>query len=305
MSYDMNEARLDCGYASNELLLFDFKQVITMIDFSFTVTHRGEESLRVFNFNAGQATFQFLDIDYITAAYFPMIPSKEVILDAMVLSGVSKLAPFPLPADLNTPLPAGEVFPVIVDQLMKCGADARNMCQAYSVPPGYYEHYQQTVIAIRHMIILYNIGKVEPRTGQQAPSDLHVCIGIRIPDELNYYMGVGLIKPEILNWLNSGVIRICAPYTGGDDQNYQNLVKNQLGPWRELIVSLLRENLHRFFSIQDLTTKFWFEPHESHWQVSKGADITAMCPKDVLFTFRVRQKQLVDRARKLKVRVYI
>ena len=152
---------------------------------------------------------------------------------------------------------------------------------------------------IRHHVVITSEGDIEALDKDNAPSDLHDCVGQRLPEELNMYLSRGMIRPRVLNWLASGTILILAPYDGGDSKVYQDLVRKQLEPLRRQILSLLADSLNRYYQRKEITTRYWFDPKGSSKVNIKDL---LPSPKDSIASWNVKEDAMLNRRQSLGVR---
>jgi Temperature dependent protein affecting M2 dsRNA replication len=138
---------------------------------------------------------------------------------------------------------------------------------------------------------------VVPLEAETAPDDLQECIGLKLPEELFYYIFVGMISPKVPQWLNSSEILIQSPYEGAEISQYQHLIKDQLGPLRQQCLSLLAFSMYRSFHYKTITTRFYMGPeHDVKFNIR---DLEPL--KNKLSKFNAREELLTNRAKVLKV----
>lgn len=183
-----------------------------------------------------------------------------------------------------------------------------NLCNQYpedkQIPRAdfltYLDQFKRALTGIRHHIVITMEGDIEALDKGNAPSDLHDCVGQRLPEELNMYLSRGLVQPRVLNWLASGTILMLAPYDGGDSQVYQNLIRVHLEEVRKQALSLLADSVHRYYQRKEITTKYWFDmSYEAKFNIK---DLLPS-PKDSLSTWNVKEDALADRRQSIGVRM--
>ena len=189
--------------------------------------------------------------------------APDVFISACLLAGSDVLQQFP-PLENPALYPKGFTFRDVVHMIMSYGRTVAGVCSNYQDDPevknlDYLDRYRRTITGIRYHVVITKDGNVAPLEQERAPSDLHECLGQRLPEELNMYLSRGLLRPRVLNWLTSGSIVLCAPVDGGDSPEYQNLIKHQLDPWRRQALCLLSDYSHRYYQRKDITTKLWFD----------------------------------------------
>jgi len=261
-------------------------------------------SRRVQNLSVDNSTFSWIDrrdcLDQLGHI------SPEVFIDACILAGSNLIDTFPPLKDAEV---YGQGYSIrdAVGILMANGRSITALCTQYQNDKGvkrmdYLDRYKRVVTGIKHHIVVTKNGNVETLDAKHTPDDVHDCIGQRLPEELNMYLFRGMIRPRVLNWLTSGTILIAAPFDGGDSLEYQNLVKEQLQPWRKQALGLLAYSCHRYYQKKDITTKFWFgEQHEQKFNIK---DLPPTL-KDTLRSWHVRQDLIIERQQALEVRPVI
>ena len=189
---------------------------------------------------------------------------NHIFIDALMLAGSSLLDTFPPLLSLAT-YRKGNTIRSAVDIILSCNGSVSRVCAQYASEPAvkgvYLDQYKMATTRIRHQAVLTAEGDVETSDKEHAPDDAHVCIGLRLPDELYMYLSRAMLRPRVPNWLASGNIYVIEPLTGGDGRSYQDLVRTQLEPLRRQALSLLSEPMHRYYHGRDITTKLWFDPN--------------------------------------------
>lgn len=226
----------------------------------------------------------------------------EVFVDACLLAGSRFLKSFP-PLGSSILANKGYSFRDCVNLIMSCGRSVTQVCAQYASDPAvkdldYLDRYKQALTTIRHHIVITKDGDIETLDKEHAPSDVHDCIGQRLPEELHMYLSRGMIRPRVLNWLTSGMIYLAAPSDGGDSIEYQNLVKNQLEPMRRQALCLLADSVHRYYQRKEMTTKVWFD---SAYKAKFNIKDFLPSPKDMLSKWNVKLDAIVEQRRKLEV----
>lgn len=172
-------------------------------------------------------------------------------------------------------------FPVIETSIMATGLNALRLAQnlVQNEPSGslfnmilatpdqsdigtpYAVIFQRALASVLFQPVLKDSGKVGAIDhSDRVPSDMHEFIGQRLPDELYFYMSRGLIGPEMLDALTSGMLYEYAPLDGGSSTQYQDYIKNsQQQQARGWIFSYLVQALHRYFQFKNLECVTWFD----------------------------------------------
>ncbi|CAO3607556.1 unnamed protein product [Cunninghamella blakesleeana] len=237
LAYMYNHPRhiINAVYSSTELLMWNIDKIITTIDFT-KGNYQSINKRTVLN-DLHVSDDQFLDICLL--AGFDYCPSFQT---STMMSFAFK----------------------DVQDLIKQYKTGFNAVQSHAddenvVKTGYIDTYCRIRCAIKYHLVMTDEGEVKPLHIEQAPNDIHEFIGYRLPDELYYYLMSGLIGPQVINNLISGVLIENAPLDGGDTTEYRNFL-HQLLSIRTQTLSLLTQPLHQFFQNRKVACYFWFDP---------------------------------------------
>ncbi|CAO3688983.1 unnamed protein product [Umbelopsis ramanniana] len=189
--------------------------------------------------------------------------SEDQFLDVCILAGFDYCPTFP-PLSNNM---IGFTFKGTHD-LVKHHKTGFNVVQAYADDPSvskthYIDTFCRTRCAVKYHLVYTDDGEVRPLHHERAPSDLHEIIGYRLPDEVYFYLLTGMIGPQVINCLESGVLIENAPLCNGETQEY-HIFLQQLLNIRTQTLSLLSQPLHKFYESRKVITVFWFDPNEEH-----------------------------------------
>lgn len=225
---------VDSVVGSSEILLYNVETLITELNLdqnSFTFI-RKQRCLTEFNAN------------------------PELFLDAALLSGSSVLHTLP---QLEGG-PRRAKIRVALEMLNSHDKKGNNVVTAFGGEANpYVDLYRRSLLSIKHHAVLTRDGKVQLLNADDAPGDLHACIGQRLPDEIYFYLSKGAISPRILNWRTSAEIVEQSPLEGGSCPEYRTLVRDQLTTIRAIALSTLSHSIHRFYQHNDVTLTCWFE----------------------------------------------
>jgi len=296
MIHALNACAVDMYYASSEMFLFGAGQVVTSIEIRTETTayidEAGNQRTRATP-SVAESFLRMLDIDILCSQH--LHAPDNVVRDTMFLCGSGKLPLLPA-WDMQPPSPPIG-FPDCVAALMRSQGNVRDLIYDSPMDPktqkAYWEDYMKIGAAVTHMVVQHHIDEVVPCTGIQAPGDLHLALGLRMPEELNHYMFVGLISPTVLNWLNDGVVRVTDPFVGGNDETYRTLVKTHLNPWRRQSQALVAVHLTRYFQSRDVKTDYWFDRDGSKNLYKLGGDTV---PQKQLNSWRVSDSLIGERS---------
>ncbi|KAG2236720.1 hypothetical protein INT48_000718 [Thamnidium elegans] len=244
-----------CG--GSELLMWDIDKMITTIDFE-----KGN-----YHWVSKRTVLQDLHV------------SDEQFLDICILAGFEYCPTFP-------PLNTSQVSFTFngVHDLIKQHKTGFNAVQAYSdnvtvSKTNYIDAFCRARCAVKYHLVINEEGEVKPMNVENAPNDIHEFIGYRLPDEIYYYLMRGLIGPQSINSLVSGVLIESAPLDNGESIEYHNFL-TQLLNIRTQTLSLLTQPLHPFYKTRKVSSYFWFEPNEEqimrHQPTENRADCTSL-----------------------------
>ncbi|KAL8694482.1 MAG: hypothetical protein Q9218_000895 [Villophora microphyllina] len=284
---------VDAIYGSSELFLYGIDKLITKFNFS----HRPHDGSQKAN---GKKTSLFVPED----SEFSWVDrrscleelgriSPEVFIDSLLLAGSKYLPSFPPVKGVNK----GYTIRDVVTLLAGSGYNIVNLCTQYRDDASihgldYLDRYKRAVTSIRHHVVITMEGDIEPLDKVNAPSDVHDCLGQRLPEELSMYLSCGLVRPRVLNWLASGRILVLTPYDGGDSEVYQDLVRKDLEPIRRQALSLLADSLNRYYQRKEINTTYWYD-----LDYVEKVNIRDLLPtsKDSLVSWNLKEADMSDR----------
>lgn len=215
-------------------------------------------------------------------------PPIQVFVDAMLISGSALLPPLPLlgkgPLERNK-----HIIKDAVALIGGAGGSVSRLCVQSNDPAVkevYRDQYKAAIASMKHHVIVTAAGDIEMQGKTQAVgiTDSPEFIGLRLPEELLTYLMHGLIQPKVLNHLTSGKIDILMPSAGGESARHQHLVRDQLKPLRMQTISLLANQINRYFQIKEITVDFWFDRgHDTNFTSKTAQSI----PKSTSFKWRI------------------
>ncbi|KAG9301630.1 hypothetical protein G9A89_016700 [Geosiphon pyriformis] len=253
-------------YGGSELLMYDVEKVIVGLDLE-----KG-----VYTWLNKKSILNDLAI------------SDEQFLDICILAGFEYCGTFP-------PLTEYTSFTFkSVHDLIKQFKTGFNAVQSYAdhsgvIKQNYMDIFCRTRCAIKYHLVLTDEGRVEPLNADNAPSDIHEFIGYRLPDEIYYYLSKGLMAPQVINTLISGVLIENPPLCNGETQEYRNFL-NQLLDLRTQAMGLLTQPLHQFYQSRRVVSLYWFEPSVEHVLIHN----VAPSAHEILSTWNVLERGLED-----------
>ncbi|KAL8683777.1 MAG: hypothetical protein Q9186_000263 [Xanthomendoza sp. 1 TL-2023] len=289
---------VDAIYGPSELFLYGVDKIITKFKLAYLPEDGpAKEIAPKKSSHFLPDTSEFLSIDRRSCLEeLGRIPSN-LFDDALLLAGSKVLTRFP-PANKSK-----KTYPFrdVVNLLASSGGNVVALCNQYSDDEeiqrlDYLDRYKRAMTGIRHHIVITMEGDIDTLDKDNAPSDLHDCIGQRLPEELNMYLSHGMIRPRVLDWLASGTVLIPAPYDGGDSKVYQHLVQQQLEPIRRQTLSLLADSLNRYYQRKEITTRYWFDP-SAEFKVNIKDLLPS--PKGSLGSWNVKEDAMANRRQTL------
>ncbi|CCG81031.1 XPG I-region protein [Taphrina deformans PYCC 5710] len=130
--------------------------------------------------------------------------------------------------------------------------------------PNYLEQWLKAKALFKFHPYLNLAGDVVLSKEDKAPSDVARVIGARLPREVYYYISRGLIEPQLIDTLLSGVWRESPPLDGGDSREYRRLLE-ELDDIRVKCMDLLHgsKQLHHYYEKKVVVTKKWYRGNTS------------------------------------------
>jgi len=245
LAYLQQKGYIQSVYSGSEMLMWcgDNDNVITNIEFD----------KKEFNWVEKMRVIQDLNLMH-----------PDLFIDICMLAGFDWISTFPPLVTPNTTF----TFKGTVDMLQQFRTGF-NAVQAHAEHPNvkkfnYEENFCRIKSIINHNIILKEDGTVEPLHKDTAPNDLHELFGPRLPDEVYFYMCQGMVSPQVITNLVSGMLLEGPPLCNGDTMEYREFIKSQsLLDLRTQALSLLTMGMSNYMRNRKVNSIFWFEPtHE-------------------------------------------
>lgn len=181
--------------------------------------------------------------------------------------------------------------------LVQNSGNVSRLCSQYPAPSpkeAWLDRYKQVIATIKHHVVITVDGDVESIDKETSPSDIHLCIGLRLPEELFAYLSSGLIGTRVLNWLTRGEIQVPTPLAGAGADVCRQFSRSYMNSLRQQAVCLPTEQLHRYYQRAEFKTTFWFD--RGIEDKVKPIDLNPS-PKSLVSKWHVR-KALIDEVRK-------
>lgn len=233
---------VDAVFGPSEILMFDVDKLITRIE---------------------SEPAQFFWISKQTCQEELGRLSNDQFLDFCLLLGSSFLPTFPpfenptFPGKSATIRDALPMFNV-------AGRNALAICAQFDEDRRvqdlqYTDRYKRAYMTVKHHVFIDVDGKVTQLNPDQNSSDLHELIGLRLPEELYFYLSKGVLGADIPNYLTGGEVMVSLPLGVEDTTIYRQLVGDTLMPIRTQAISLLSTSLHRFYQTKVLNVRTWYD----------------------------------------------
>ncbi|CAK47273.1 hypothetical protein CBS115989_334 [Aspergillus niger] len=226
--------------------------------------------------------------------------SNDQFLDFCLLLGSSFLQPFP---GFETHVFPGK-NPTVRDALPMFNAAGRSalaLCAQFEEDRRmqeleYTDRYKRACMTVKHHVYIDVDGRVGPMDQENASSDMHAVIGLRLPEELYFYLSKGILGPDVPNYLTSGEVLISLPLGVEDTEIYRQVAGSTLIPIRTQSICLLSNSLHRFYQTKVINVRTWFD--EKSPSTINLRDLPSV--KDSIQSWKISTEQLPESLRKLQ-----
>lgn len=122
----------------------------------------------------------------------------------------------------------------------------------------YEDKYKKAVLSLKHHVVLDKEGKAIQLGSEYDAGDAHEFIGLRLPEELYFYISRAMLGPRVPNWLTSGEIDLILPVGCEDTEAYRHLLGDQLTSLQTQTICLLSNSMNRFYQSRSITIKTWY-----------------------------------------------
>lgn len=187
----------------------------------------------------------------------------DLFRDVQLLLGGPYLPTFPL-----LEKPGGPKVRDALSMLITAGRSVIQLCHQYRDDPqvqalDYEDRYKRAVLSLKHHVVLDKEGKAILMGSDYDAGDAHEFIGLRLPEELYFYISRAMLGPRVPNWLASGEIDLTLPVGCEDTEAYRHLLANQLSNLRTQTICLLSNSMNRFYQSRRIKTKTWYTKESS------------------------------------------
>lgn len=186
--------------------------------------------------------------------------SDDVFRDVQLLLGGPFLPTFPPLEKLGAPKVSA---PDALTMLNTVGRSVIQLCHHWREDPqvhalDFEDKYKRAVLSLKHHVVLDKEGKATLMGAEYDAGDAHEFIGLRLPEELYFYISRGMLGPRVPNWLASGEIGLALPVGCEDTDAYRRLMGEQLTGLQTQTICLLSNSMHRFYQSRSIKIKTWY-----------------------------------------------
>ncbi|KAF4511090.1 hypothetical protein G6O67_002923 [Ophiocordyceps sinensis] len=190
--------------------------------------------------------------------------SEPMFIDAMLMTGISFLTPFP-PLQDSSMYPNPFTVMDAVNMLRTSDKSIATACASFNdvlqaQDPNWLDKYRKARMAVHHFIFIAENGEVRVNDFERLTKDNHEYLGLQLPAELFHYLNTGLIGARNLSCITHGQIVVQPTLDGGASDEYKKLVTDKILPLKEQALGLIIPRVHRGIGHKDITMRVWFDP---------------------------------------------
>lgn len=236
-----NTQYIDAVIGSADLFLFNIERIITN-----------------FSTRQGTATFDALSKSACQDR-LDKVPD-DVFRDVQLLLGGPFLPTFPLLDKSGGPKVSARDA---LNMLSSVGRSVIQLCYQWREDPlvqalDYEDRYKRAVLSLKHHVVLDKEGKATLMGSEYDAGDAHEFIGLRLPEELYFYISRAMLNPRVPNWLTLGEIDLTLPVGCEDSEAYRYLLGDQLTSLQTQTICLLSNSMNRFYQTRSIKIKTWY-----------------------------------------------
>lgn len=147
--------------------------------------------------------------------------------------------------------------------LNTAGRSVIQLCHHYREEPqvqvlDYEDKYKRAVLSLKHHVVLDKEGKAILMGPEYDAGDAHEFVGLRLPEELYFYIARAMLGPRVPSWLTSGEIDLTLPVGCEDTEAYRHLLGDQLTSLQTQTICLLSNSMNRFYQSRSIKIKTWY-----------------------------------------------
>ncbi|THC98151.1 hypothetical protein EYZ11_002375 [Aspergillus tanneri] len=266
-------------WGPSEVLLFDVDKVITRVDTDpaqvvWLSKHMCQETM-------GRLT-------------------SEQFLEFCLLLGSSFLPTFPMFDNSGFPGKSPSVRDAL-PMFNAAGRSALALCAQFEDDRrleelNYTDRYKRAYMTVKHHVFMDEDGHVGPVDVENASSDMHELISLRLPEELYFYLSKGVLGSDVPNYLTSGEVLISQPLGVEDTEIYRQVTSSMLTPIRTQSIGLLSNSLHRFYQTKVISVRTWYDDNSDININLKSLPSV----KESIQSWKIRSDQLPETVKKLQ-----
>ena len=241
-----NTPFLDAVIGPTDLFLFHVEKVITS-----------------FSTRQGTGTFDALS----RSAFQERLDKApdDVFRDVQLLLGGPFLPTFPLLDKSGGPRVNAREALIMLNTASR---SVIQLCNQYREDPqvhalDYEDKYKRAILSLKHHVVLDKEGKAILMGSDYDAGDAHEFIGLRLPEELYFYISRAMLGPRVPNWLTSGEINLTLPIGCEDTEAYRRLLGEQLTSLQTQTICLLSNSMNRFYQSRSIKIKTWYAKETS------------------------------------------
>ncbi len=184
----------------------------------------------------------------------------DVFRDVQLLLGGPFLPTFPLLDKSGGPKVSARDA---LNTLSSAGRSVIQLCHQWREDPlvqalDYEDKYKRAVLSLKHHVVLDKEGRAVLMGPEYDAGDAHEFIGLRLPEELYFYISRAMLGPRVPNWLTLGEIDLTLPVGCEDTEAYRHLLGNQLTSLQTQTICLLSNSMNRFYQTRSIKIKTWY-----------------------------------------------
>lgn len=122
----------------------------------------------------------------------------------------------------------------------------------------YEDKYKRAVLSLKHHVVLDKEGKATFLSSEYEAGDTHEFMGLRLPEELYFYISRAMLGPRVPTWLTLGEINLTLPLGCEDTEAYRRLLGEQLTGLQTQTICLLSSSMNRFYQSRNIKIKTWY-----------------------------------------------
>eukprot|EP01105_Mastigella_eilhardi_P025039 TRINITY_DN666_c0_g1_i3.p1 TRINITY_DN666_c0_g1~~TRINITY_DN666_c0_g1_i3.p1 ORF type:complete len:837 (-),score=217.82 TRINITY_DN666_c0_g1_i3:877-3327(-) len=203
--------------------------------------------------------FETSTMDYVDAARLLQVTGlrHDQLVDACLLAGSEYCPTFP-PLRRQQQKQQGAMFASAVEMVKACTTGVAAI-ESYSQDDSYMETFARAKGFIIHHPVFKPNYSCETLNADACPVDIDTVIGARLPDDVYYFVCMGIVSPQVVNNLITGEQVESPPFV--DTEEYQQLL-GELLFLRSRTLGILSSSLSDFFRRRRISWHRYFMPND-------------------------------------------